>query len=145
MNTTTVVAPYNANPELVAMKEDIAQRKLNVKIKGMLIGGALLLLGVVALGAVAMAAPGAAVHMAGFAQPLIYAAMAGGSAIVGLATMKEVKKLEMDEQYLSSYMSGKNYWGEGYREEVAEKGYSMAGPAVAMSGPPAQHGRGRTG
>jgi len=143
----SIVAPYNANPELVAMKEDLAQRKLNVKIKGILIGAGLVVGGLALAASLPFLLPSlmTTATMEAFlplAKPLVYAAMAGGSAIVGLATMKEIKKLEIDEQYIQSYMSGKNYWGEGYREEVAERGYSMAAPAIGP-GPVATRGQSR--
>ena len=48
--------------------------------------------------------------------------MAGGSLSEAL-TLKDRKKLEIDEAMVNSYMSGKNYWGAGYREEVADHGY----------------------
>lgn len=49
-----------------------------------------------------------------------------GSSIAEMATMKERTKLKIDEEMVQSYMSGKNYWGEGFREEVAEHGYAGA-------------------
>lgn len=126
--------PYNANPELVAMKQDIADRKFHVKLKGMLITAGLIVAGIIALVAL-QSTVGLPAFDAGLGRMLAYGVTGIGSTIVALATMKEVKRLEMDEQYLQTYMQGKNYWGEGYRKEVAEHGY--AGPQVPFhSGPP---------
>lgn len=61
----------------------------------------------------------------------MYGGMAGfmgGGLISGIVTMKESTKLKLDEEMVQSYMQGKGSWGHGYREEVAERGYSMAGP-----------------
>ena len=49
-------------------------------------------------------------------------AMALGGAVTSMITLKEVKKLEMDEKFISSYMKAKNHWGEGYREERRRAG-----------------------
>jgi hypothetical protein len=119
--------PFNKNAEMARMRDDVANRKFNIKIKGMLITGALML-GGFALLAVAPALLGAA-------TPLIGVALMGASAIAGLFTLKETKKLEVDEQYLQGYMQGKTHWGEGYRKEVAEHGYSLGGPVVTSNGP----------
>jgi len=122
--------------ELLAMKEDIANRKFNVRLKGMIITG------LFAAGAIAAAflIPGGseAAELLG-GRGLLGLALAGGGAITTLATLKEIKKLELDEEYLKSYMQGKNYWGEGYREEVAEKGYGFGNnpqPFMAGAAPP---------
>ncbi len=125
--------PYN-KPELVAMKEDIANRSFNIKMKGMIITG---IFAVLAIGAMFLM-PAAAV---GMAKPLILGAMALGGAVTTMVTMREAKKLEVDENYIQSYMQGKNYWGEGYRKEVAEHGYG--GPNLTMQGPPAPSPRPR--
>jgi hypothetical protein len=119
--------PFNRNAEMAKMRDDVADRKFNIKIKGMLITGALMLGGFGLL----MLAPG----LLGAATPLIGALMMGASAIAGLFTLKETKKLEVDEQYLQGYMQGKTHWGEGYRKEVAEHGYSLGGPVVTTNGP----------
>lgn len=116
-------APYNQNAELVAMRDDIANRSLGLKIKEGLILGACTL-GGAALGAVGlpMIAEGAAMTgMLGGGVIGLY----GGAAVADLATSKDRTKLDIDNQMVESYMSGKNYWGEGYREEVAEKGYGF--------------------
>ena len=120
--------PYNNNPELSAMKEDIADRSYNVKVKGWLVTAATVA-GAAALGALALPAIGI---LGGSA---VMGALVGGAAgfalggtVADLATMKDREKLKIDQEMVDSYMSGKNYWGEGYREEVAEKGYSLGGP-----------------
>jgi hypothetical protein len=115
--------PYSEE-NLMKMKEDIADRTFNVKVKGMFITGAFLALAVVAL----IFAP----QVFGAFAPLIGLVGAVGSAIAGLATIKETKKLQMDEEYLQSYMQGKNYWGKGYREEIAERGYSLSSPVPGL-------------
>lgn len=109
-------ARYNTNPELTKMKEDIADRGYNLKIKSWIITG---------LTAVAGAAIAGAIG--GFALPALVIGgglglMAGGT-IGEVLTMKERKKLAIDEDMVNSYNTGKNYWGAGYREEVAEYGY----------------------
>lgn len=126
MNTPS---PYNANPELSAMKEDIASRNYNLRIKHMLILGASLA-GGIALGALLVPTIGAM----GVVSGGILGFLAGGK-ISEMMTLKERTKLQIDEEMTQSYMSGKNYWGEGYRKEVAEHGY--AGPQVpnVPSGP----------
>jgi hypothetical protein len=118
--------PYNA-PQLLAMKQDIADRSFRIKMTGMLITGLFIAAGVAAM----FLLPGSSLALA---KPLIYGAMAVGGAVTTVVTMREAKKLEIDEHYIQSYMQGKNYWGEGYRKEVAEHGYS--GPPLTMQGPP---------
>jgi len=116
------------NPELVAMKENLADRKFNLKIKGMLISGALMAAGI----GLMLFAPG----LLGAATPLIGLLGMAGGAIAGLFTMKEAQKLETDEQYLNTYMAGKNNWGKGLRDEVLAQGYSLGG-TVVTNGPSA--------
>ena len=128
--------PYKSNEELMAMKEDIADRKFKVRMIGVLVTSALV------VGAIAAAffLPGAASAVAGAGSGGVNAVlslvMGAGAGITSLLTMKEVKRLEMDEKYIQTYMQGKNYWGEGYREEVAEKGYSMSGSPFPKGAPP---------
>lgn len=137
MNTK---AAYNQNEELVAMKDDIANRKFGLMLKE-----GLIMVGTVAGGAVlgAVAAPvvlgsaGAAVTGAMVGG---FGGLYGGAMAAEVLTMKDRTKLEIDNQMVESYMSGKNYWGEGYREEVAEKGYGFghtppATPMLAQNGP----------
>jgi hypothetical protein len=116
--------PFDENEKIKAMKDSIADRAFNLKIKGMLISGALMAVGI----GLMIFAPG----LLGAATPLVGLLAAAGSAIAGLVTMKEAKKLEMDEQYLNSYMQGKNHWGSGYREEILERGY---GSTIVTNGP----------
>ena len=140
-------APYNANEELVAMKHDIADRNYKLKIKEMLITGAMVV-GGVALGALALPAIPALAGMGAVTGAMMGGALglASGGAVASLATMKDREKLKIDESMVDSYMSGKNYWGEGYREEVAERGYSLSGtsafPGAAPPPPPRGTGRG---
>jgi hypothetical protein len=119
--------PFNRNAEMAKMRDDVANRKFNIKLKGMLITGALMLAGI----GLMLLAPG----LLGAATPLISVAMMAGSGLAGLLTLKETKKLEVDEQYLQGYMQGKTHWGEGYRKEVAEHGYSLGGPVITSNGP----------
>lgn len=119
--------PFNRNAEMAKMRDDVANRKFNIKLKGMLITGALMAVGVGLL----LLAPG----LLGAATPLLGVAMVAASGLAGLLTLKETKKLEVDEQYLQGYMQGKTHWGEGYRKEVAEHGYSLGGPVVTTNGP----------
>jgi hypothetical protein len=132
--------PFDENEKIKAMKDSIADRAFNLKIKGMLISGALMAAGV----GLMIFAPGLLGPML---TPLVGLAAAAGGAIAGLFTMKEAKKLQMDEQYLSSYMQGKNNWGAGYREEVLERGYGdrivTNGPQMGgIPGPSGDHARG---
>lgn len=109
---------YNTNPELVKMREDIANRGFNTKVKAWMITGISIMVGLGA-GALLVGAMGPVALMGG--------AMAGllvGGAIAEAVTLKDRKKLEIDEEMVSSYMQGKNHWGAGYREEVAEYGYA---------------------
>lgn len=110
--------PYKSNAELVAMKEDLANRKFRVELIGMAVTAAF---GIAAIASMfmfpALAAEGG--------KGMLTLAMWGASGVTSLITLKEVKKLEMDEEFISSYMKAKNHWGEGYREEVAEKGYGF--------------------
>ena len=109
---------YNTNPELNKMRDDVANRGLNIKIKSLVITGVSALIGV-GVGALFMTTPiGPMALIAGGVVGL----MAGGP-LAEAATLKDRKKLEIDEDMVNSYMSGKNYWGAGYREEVAEHGY----------------------
>jgi len=110
-------ARYNTNPELSKMKEDIADRNYNLQIKTWIISGITALVGV-GIGALFMGTIGPVGLLAGGALGL----MAGGT-IAEVMTMKDRKKLKIDEDMVDSYMGGKNYWGAGYREEVAEHGY----------------------
>lgn len=120
------LSPYNA-PQLMAMKEDIANRAFKIKMTGMVITA---LFAVAAIAAMFFM-PSLA---AGGAKTLLSLGMAAGGAVASMITMREAKKLEIDENYIQSYMQGKNYWGAGYRQEVAEHGYG--GPSLTMQGPP---------
>lgn len=120
------LSPYNA-PQLMAMKEDIANRAFNIKITGMVVTA----LFVVAAVAAMFYMPGLA---AAGGKSILTLGMAAGGAVTSMITMREAKKLEIDENYIQSYMQGKNYWGAGYRQEVAEHGYG--GPSLTMQGPP---------
>ena len=123
-----VVAPYNANPELSKMKQDISDRQYKLMIKSIVITGAVALIGA-ALGAMFLPVVLPFLAEAG-TFGLIWSALAGGmvgmmggGAVATMVTMKDQKKLAIDEEMLQSYMQGKNYWGSGYRQEVAEYGY----------------------
>ena len=124
--------PYS-DEQLLQMKQDIADRTFNVKVKGMLITGAFF-----ALAAGALFLFPAAL---GVAAPLVGLLAAAGGTIAGLATLKETKKLQIDEEYVQSYMQGKNYWGKGYREEVAERGYNLSAPFPGAAPPPRERER----
>lgn len=124
------LTPYNA-PQLMAMKEDIANRALRIKMVGMAIT-TVFTVAAVALMFFAPAGLGAGHH-------LFSLAMAAGGAVTSMVTMREAKKLEMDESYIQSYMRGKNFWGAGYRQEVAENGYSAAG--LGLQAPPGPRGK----
>ena len=131
------LSPYNA-PQLMAMKEDIANRAFRIKMTGMIITGLFAVAAVAAMffmpvGSLAMG------------KVMVSGALALGGAVTNIITMREAKKLEIDENYIQSYMQGKNYWGAGYRQEVAEHGYSapsltMQGPPMGPSGKSHQHG-----
>lgn len=114
--------PYQENPELMAMKEDIAERKYRVQMTGLLVGGALIAAAIASVFSFPAAAGAIMNSGAGGAKLLITAVLGIGAAITTMLTLKEVKRLEVDEKYVQSYMQGKNYWGE-YRKEVAEHGY----------------------
>jgi hypothetical protein len=116
--------PFDQNPELASMKENLADRAFNLKIKGMMITGALLLAGFALM---LFAGPAL-----GMFAPLAGLAVAAAGGIAGLVTMKESHKLEMDRKYLDSYMQGKNHWGKGYREEILEQGW---GQRIVTDGP----------
>lgn len=120
--------PYYSNEELVEMKQDIADRKFRVRMIGALVVGALIAAAIATLFFV----PGAASTLFSAGPEVGKLVMSGilavGAGITSLFTMKELKRLEMDEKYLQTYMQGKNYWGEGYRKEVAEHGYSLQSP-----------------
>lgn len=129
-----VEMPYNANPDLKKMREDIADRNYGLMIKSTLITVAGIALGAVA-GAFALP-----VVMGGAISGMVllagagiggFAGAMGGSALSEVLTLKDKKKLAIDEEMVDSYMSGKNYWGAGYRQEVAEYGYG--GPQVPAS------------
>lgn len=114
--------PYQENPELMAMKEDIAERKYRVQMTGLLVGGALIAAAIASVFFFPAAAGAIMNSGTGGAKLLITAVLGIGAAITTMLTLKEVKRLEVDEKYVQSYMQGKNYWGE-YRKEVAEHGY----------------------
>ena len=116
-NNPETQAPYNANPQLTQMREDVANRGFNLKIKKWAITGASILVGL-GIGALFISPLGPIALVGGAALGL----MAGGT-ISEVLTMKDQKKLAIDEEMVGSYMQGKNYWGEGYRKEVAEYGY----------------------
>ncbi len=117
-------SPYNANPELSAMKEDIASRNYWLTVKDAAIRMGSIAAGVV-IGALLVPALPAGLGVAALVGGGGIGLIAGG-AIANVVTLKDRTKLAIDEQHISSYMSGKNYWGEGYREEVAEYGYGGA-------------------
>lgn len=131
--------PYNQNEELVAMKQDIADRSFGVRVKELGITGVAAVLGGVAGYLLAPATGGMSILIGGALG------MAAGGTIGSVMTMKEREKLKIDQDMVDSYMSGKNYWGEGYREEVAEKGYGFGGgsPLPASAPPPPSQDRGR--
>lgn len=127
-----VETPYNANSELVAMKEDIANRKFRIQLIGMAVTAVFMGAAIATLFFAPAATAGALGALgAGGAKAALGIGMAAVGGITSLITMKELKKLELDEKFLQSYMSGKNYWGEGYREEVLEHGYSIQSPALS--------------
>ncbi len=115
--------PYQENQELMAMKEDIAERKYRVQMTGLLVGGVLIAAAIASVFFFPAAAGAIMNSGAGGAKLLITGLLGVGAAITTMLTLKEVKRLEVDEKYVQSYMQGKNYWGEGYRKEVAEHGY----------------------
>lgn len=132
----TEPVPYNTNPELSTMKEDIAQRNYQITMKEVLIGGAVIAAGVATgglLGAAMMI--GTEVIVIGAAVGGM-AGLMGGAMIAGMSTMKERAKLKIDEDMVQSYTQGKNYWGEGYREEVAEHGYGGPQSPTFQGSPP---------
>ena len=129
-------SPFDSNPEIAAMRQDVADRAYNIKLKGMLITGGLALAGIGAMFLI----PGGA--------PLLSVAMLAGSGVSALFTMKEQEKLEVDRQQLESRIQGGN-WGKGhwngYREEVLERGDAALPPeAMGTSRPPRGRG-GRSG
>jgi hypothetical protein len=120
------LTPYNA-PQLMAMKEDIANRAFRIKMTGMIVTAIFVVAAVAAM----FFMPGLA---AGGGKSLLTLGMAAAGGVTSMLTMREAKKLELDESYITSYMQGKNYWGAGYRQEVAEHGYSA--PGLALQAPP---------
>jgi hypothetical protein len=123
-----VEIPYNANPELLAMKDDLADRKLRIKLIGMAVTGLFAVAAVASMFFLPVLLPELATTVAPAAKLVLSGGLAAASWVTSLITTKEVKKLEVDEQYIASYMQGKNYWGEGYREEVLEHGYNLQPP-----------------
>ena len=126
--------PYNENPELMAMKQDLADRKFRVQMIGLLVTGLLIAATIASIFLFPAAA--SAVAKAGAERALITGVLGLGAGITTLFTLKEVKRLEMDEKFIQSYMQGKNYWGEGFREEVAERGYGVGSPFPLGAPPP---------
>ena len=131
---TTVL--YNQNPELVAMVNNFADRKLTVKLIGTAMTVLFAVTAIAAVVAMPVLAPQMAVGMLPMAKLLIGGSMAAAGWLTSMITMKEVKKLEIDEKFITSYMQGNNYWGEGYREEVAEHGYALQSPTFQGAPPP---------
>lgn len=127
---------YDANPDLSAMKQDIADRDYKLSLKSLFVTGAVIVAGA-ALGAAIIPlifGSGASMLMMG----LMAGGMAGlfaGPIVSDTLTLKDREKLKIDRNMVDSYMQGKNYWGAGYREEVAEYGY--AGPQSPMPQGPA--------
>ncbi|MDX1975017.1 MAG: hypothetical protein SFT92_05015 [Rickettsiales bacterium] len=119
---------FNQEANLQAMKEDIANRSFKIKVTGMVITGAFMLL----------AFAGMFMGLGGVAAPLLGLVGAAGGAIAGLVTLKETKKLQIDEEFLQSRMQGKNWWG-GYREEVGS-----GAPAISPHMMPPAPGRGES-
>lgn len=120
----------------MAMKEDIAERKYRVQMTGLLVGGALIAAALATAFFFPAAASAAMAGGAGGAKLIMSGLLAVGAAITTMLTLKEVKRLEVDEKYVQSYMQGKNYWGAGYREEVAEHGYGGVQTPLTPSGFP---------
>lgn len=118
----TASDPFNANPEISAMKQNVADRIFKLKMVE----------GVINLAAVGLAIAGAfmvASSGGALAPAVVPIALAVGGGLASFVTMKARKKLEIDEEYLQSRMQGKNWWG-GYREEVAEQGYAQPSAPV---------------
>jgi hypothetical protein len=144
---TKAIEPYNANPDLAKMREDISKRNQALLVKTLLIVGIGLLLG----GALGAALTPIVPFLGGFGSfGMILGTMAGGIVGGGLGgmisqtmTVKERKQLQIDEEMLNSYMQGKNFWGSGYRQEVAEQGYG--GAQVPYTPPSRQGPVGRSG
>ena len=111
--------PYNQNPELSTMKDDLSSRELRLKLKKAAIIGVTALAGF-AVGAFFLPS----LLTAGLVGAMVGVAL--GDKIADVMTLKDAAKLQIDNQMVQSYMSGKNYWGEGFREEVLEHGYGGA-------------------
>lgn len=146
------------------MKEDIANREYQLRIKALKIGAVVMIAGALIAGIGVFGLMGLMASLNGVPAAGVVSGIAGGLAagegiglffcgaamgamfglmagipIAELMTYKERTKLQIDKDMTQSYMQGKNYWGEGYREEVAERGYG--GPRLPAS--PAKRPTGR--
>ena len=110
---------YNQNPELTGMRFDVAERTSALNIKTALITAASVVGGLAVGAAIAAVTPLGMIAVIGGG----IAGLMAGSSIAQIATLRERTKLKIDEEMVQSYMSGKNHWGAGYRQEVAEHGY----------------------
>ena len=132
-----MTSPFDVNPEVAAMKEDVAQRVFRLKTTETIITVAAVILGAIAAFTIlpALAAGGGMTALGPAMLPLMLTLATG---IGSYVTMKERKRLEIDQEFLQSRMQGRNWWG-GYRQEVMEQGHGEAPQAAAMfSGIPAQ-------
>lgn len=116
--------------DVSAMKEDIAERTRNLEIKkwavtGLLAGGGLLAAFLVPAGAGALA-------------PLLAVGGIIGGGIANVLFAKEIKKLELDEQFLEANLRGevgRRYW-EHYQGQAAQPGTPTPPISPGLQGVP---------
>lgn len=106
--------PFEIDQQISVMKEDIATRTRNLKLKQMLVSGGFFVLGGALLAGTLFFGGGATAPIASMGGQLLLGvgAVAGG-AISSVVFAKEIKKLEMDEQFLEARLQGEvgnRYW-----------------------------------
>jgi hypothetical protein len=99
---------FNQNPEMSAMREDVANRVFRLKI----------IEGVIKIAAIGLAIAAVATGIgSGIGAAFLPLALAAGAGIASFVTTKARKRLEIDEEFLESRMQGRNWWN-GYKMEI---------------------------
>lgn len=129
--------PFEIDEQISAMKEDVASRTQSLKVKQMLVSGGLFILGgAVLAGALFFGGPAASLPMA---QLLLGGGMVAGGAISNIVFAKEIKKLEMDEQFLEARLQGEvgnRYWQHYHQHGQANGQQASFDPGLQGAPPP---------
>lgn len=128
-------SPFEIDEQITAMKEDVANRTHGLRVKQMLVSGGMFVLGG-AIFAGAMFFGGGMVG-APIGQLLLAGGAIAGGAVSNIMFAKEIKKLEMDEQFLEARLQGEvgnRYW-QHYNQHSQGQNHSFD-PGLQGAPPP---------